>query len=276
MLTIDSKRCERFSALLGALPGGDVNSFAFASGILPHLWHWLYTHETPVSAKLGLDGHSETRPFGVPEHFTRRLWASSTIKFFRPIVIGQPVTCTVITGGAELKNGKSGPLAFVPVTIDLCGSQGLLLTEHRIGVYRPMPDFKSAASGTKPEDVETDRQSSVDAPIFNFDELSLFRYSAILGVCHRIHYDYNYATGIEGYSGLVIHGPLLAQALVSYAIQKYALQNVDSVTVRCFSPNVLHVPLKILADYCSKQNQVNVRAKNSIGAVTMSVVIQLI
>jgi 3-methylfumaryl-CoA hydratase len=38
----------------------------------------------------------------------------------------------------------------------------------------------------------------------------LFRFSALTYNGHRIHYDLPYATGEEGYPGLVIHGPLLA------------------------------------------------------------------
>jgi 3-methylfumaryl-CoA hydratase len=46
------------------------------------------------------------------------------------------------------------------------------------------------------------------------DNVLLFRYSALTFNSHRIHYDRRYATEVEGYPGLVIHGPLLATLLV--------------------------------------------------------------
>ena len=38
-------------------------------------------------------------------------------------------------------------------------------------------------------------------------------YNAALWNAHRIHFDYAYATEVEGYSGLVIAGPLLGEWL---------------------------------------------------------------
>jgi 3-methylfumaryl-CoA hydratase len=45
----------------------------------------------------------------------------------------------------------------------------------------------------------------------------LFRYSALTFNGHRIHYDLDYCRGVEGYPGLVVHGPLLAQQLMLMA-----------------------------------------------------------
>src|SRR5438445_249543 len=45
----------------------------------------------------------------------------------------------------------------------------------------------------------------------------LFRYSAITFNGHRIHYDAPYATTVEGYEGLVVHGPLQATLLLNLA-----------------------------------------------------------
>jgi 3-methylfumaryl-CoA hydratase len=42
----------------------------------------------------------------------------------------------------------------------------------------------------------------------------LFRYSALTFNAHRIHYDRKYASEVEAYSGLVVHGPLIATLLV--------------------------------------------------------------
>ncbi len=42
----------------------------------------------------------------------------------------------------------------------------------------------------------------------------LFRYSALTFNGHRIHYDRRYVTEVEGYPGLIVHGPLLATLLL--------------------------------------------------------------
>jgi 3-methylfumaryl-CoA hydratase len=46
------------------------------------------------------------------------------------------------------------------------------------------------------------------------DPTVLFRFSALTYNTHRIHYDEPYVTAVEGYHGLVVHGPLLALLLL--------------------------------------------------------------
>ena len=45
----------------------------------------------------------------------------------------------------------------------------------------------------------------------------LFRYSALTFNGHRIHYDQPYATNVEGYPGILVHGPLQATLLLNAA-----------------------------------------------------------
>lgn len=45
----------------------------------------------------------------------------------------------------------------------------------------------------------------------------LFRFSALTFNAHRIHYDIQYATEVEKYPGLVVHGPLQALLLLEAA-----------------------------------------------------------
>ena len=42
----------------------------------------------------------------------------------------------------------------------------------------------------------------------------LFRYSALTLNGHRIHFDRRYVTTVEGYPGLIVHGPLIATLLL--------------------------------------------------------------
>ena len=51
------------------------------------------------------------------------------------------------------------------------------------------------------------------------DDVLLFRYSALTFNSHRIHYDRRYVTEVEGYPGLVVHGPLLATLLVDLLLR---------------------------------------------------------
>ena len=52
------------------------------------------------------------------------------------------------------------------------------------------------------------------------DERTLFRYSALTFNTHRIHYDTPYTRDVEGYPGLLVHGPLTATYLYSLLQQQ--------------------------------------------------------
>jgi hydroxyacyl-ACP dehydratase HTD2-like protein with hotdog domain len=64
----------------------------------------------------------------------------------------------------------------------------------------------SRLQGLKPGDLLPERE-------FKPDNIQLFFYNAALWNAHRIHFDYPYATEVEGYPGLVIAGPLLGDWL---------------------------------------------------------------
>ena len=100
-------------------------------------------------------------------------------------------------------------------------------------VIRPkMPEVVTTSSPTcreaeKSAMVFCRRRLVADAFRFDFggegartivpDEVLLFRYSALTFNGHRIHYDKPYATGVEMYPGLVVHGPMQATMLYHFA-----------------------------------------------------------
>jgi 3-methylfumaryl-CoA hydratase len=68
------------------------------------------------------------------------------------------------------------------------------------------------------------------------DPVLLFRYSALTFNGHRIHYDRRFATEVEGYPGLVVHGPLLATLLADLAMRERAAGRLRSFTFKAIHP----------------------------------------
>ncbi len=64
----------------------------------------------------------------------------------------------------------------------------------------------------------------------------LFRYSALTYNGHRIHYARPYATEVEGYPGLIVHGPLQATLLLQAAAALNASERVSAFAFRATSP----------------------------------------
>lgn len=177
---------------------------------LPPLWHFLFFAEVARRSELGPDGHPAPGHGLIPDTgLPRRMRAGGRFEFHGPLTIGAEARRTSVLQNVALKQGGSGALAIVTVRRELFGPEGLAMTEQEDLVYRPMP---SAADPVRPappikDDTPAWRRTVVpDTPL-------LFRYSALTFNGHRIHYDLPYATGPEGYPGLLVHGPLIAQLL---------------------------------------------------------------
>jgi|TARA_B110000902_G_scaffold208646_1_gene238115 3-methylfumaryl-CoA hydratase len=134
--------------------------------------------------------------------------------FDHPILVASPAKRVTFCESATRKQGRTGPLAFVTLLHEVWQNEKLCLTEWQDLVYREDPDLD--APSPTPAMADTDEDERIEA---RFDATMLFRYSALTFNGHRIHYDQPYARDVEGYSGLVVHGPLLAQHLMLMAMR---------------------------------------------------------
>ena len=77
------------------------------------------------------------------------------------------------------------------------------------------------------------------------DEVLLFRYSALTFNGHCIHYDRPYVTGVEGYPGLVVHGPLIATLLMDLLRRQAPEADVASFRFKAVRPTFDGRPLRV-------------------------------
>ena len=175
---------------------------------LPPLWHWLYFTPLTRHSEIGEDGHARRGGFLPPVPLPRRMWAGGRLDFLQPLRVGEAVTRVSTIKDVTVKEGRSGALVFVCVRHEFSNAQGLALSEEHDIVYRdaPAPGAPQPAPTPAPRDEQFSREIVPD-PVL------LFRYSALTFNGHRIHYDRSYVTGVEGYPGLIVHGPLIATLL---------------------------------------------------------------
>jgi 3-methylfumaryl-CoA hydratase len=173
---------------------------------LPPLWHWLYFLPCYRSSEAGPDGHARRGGFLPPVPLPRRMWAGSRLEWTRPLRIGDTVTRASRIDSITNKRGASGELTFVVVRHEYSTAEGLALAEEHDIVYRDLSGGAGTPTGRVTEAARWKRRIVPD-------DVLLFRYSALTFNSHRIHYDRRYVTEVEGYPGLVVHGPLLATLL---------------------------------------------------------------
>ena len=178
---------------------------------LPPLWHWLYFLPIHRHSEIGPDGHAKRGGFLPPVPLPRRMWAGSQFEFHTPIRVGDNVARTSTIEGVNSKDGRSGQLVFVKVRHELrCnGASAPALVELHDIVYREAQRAGDVAPPPQRADTGAAWQREV-VP----DDVLLFRYSALTFNGHRIHYDRKYVTEVEGYPGLIVHGPLIATLLM--------------------------------------------------------------
>ena len=202
-----------------------------AGAALPELWHWAYFWELPPLSAVGPDGHAARGEFLPPIPLPRRMWAGSRLTWHAPLKIGAEARRTSTVLKVEEKQGRSGRLTFVTVGHRVEGPDGLAVEEEHDIVYREAarPGSPATAAETAPPTAAWRREIR-PTPVL------LFRYSALTFNGHRIHYDQPYATGVEGYPGLIVHGPLLATLMVELARREAQGRRIARFSFRARSP----------------------------------------
>ena len=178
---------------------------------LPPLWHWLYFLPMHRQSEIGADGHARRGGFLPPVPLPRRMWAGSQLVFHAPLRVGDRVARTSTIADVTQKAGRSGQLVFVKVRHELHrqGEAHPALVEFHDIVYREAKQAGEIEAPPQPAPTAAHWQRTV-VP----DDVLLFRYSALTFNGHRIHYDRQYVTQVEGYPGLIVHGPLIATLLL--------------------------------------------------------------
>jgi len=180
---------------------------------VPALWHWLYFLPHARQSEIGPDGHPRRGGFLPPVPLPRRMWAGGRLRWEadNPLRLGQEVQRISTIRSVQHKTGRSGELLFVLVEHRFLNHDGLALVEEHDIVYRAAA--RPGDPVPPPQQPPLAGQAAWSRSIVP-DDVLLFRYSALTFNGHRIHYDRRYVTQVEGYPGLIVHGPLIATLLL--------------------------------------------------------------
>lgn len=233
-----------------------------AGDAIPPLGHWLYFLPVHRQSQIGPDGHMARGEFLPPVPLPRRMWAGSRIEFLRPLRIGAEATQVSRIGDVKVKEGRSGTLVFVTVRHEISDAQGLAIADEHDIVYR-------GETGKAVADPVPAPANEAWSRTINPDPVLLFRYSAVTFNGHRIHYDHPYVTRVEGYPGLIVHGPLTATLLVDLLRRSLPGADVRSFSFRALRPLFDTAPFTVCGSPEAGKNAAKLWTRDAEGAVTM-------
>ena len=208
------------------------------------------------------EGHAKRGGFLPPVPLPRRMWAGARFEFHRPLHIGEAIVRKSTIADVSTKDSRVGPLVFVLVRHEITGPAGLALVEEHDIVYREAPGSSEVAP--QPPAAPT---GAVWRRAIHADEVMLFRYSALIFLGHRIHYDRRYATEVEGYPGLVVHGPLIA-TLLADLLRRHSSAPAKSLRFRAISPLFDNAPFAVCG-MPEPDGRASLWAQNADGALAM-------
>jgi len=180
--------------------------------------HWCFFNPRVPKSQIGADGHPKRGGFMPPVPLPRRMFGGCRATHHQPFIVGERVHRKNTISDVVIKPGRTGTLVICTVTVEMSGQNGLAITEAQDIIYRDNPpaDAKDGAVGkTNPAPSDHDYIRTIEP-----DPVSMFRYSAVTFNGHRIHYDRKYVTEVEGYPGLIVHGPLTASYMLYQAMEK--------------------------------------------------------
>jgi 3-methylfumaryl-CoA hydratase len=200
---------------------------------IPPGWHIGYFLSTVPTAALAPDGAPSGTGVLPKLPLPRRMYAGTRITFHDPIRVGDRLHRETELTDIKLRHGGTGTLILTTQTRRISTPRGLAITEDYDIVFR-----EEAKGGTErgiprreePPAGVTWRRTIAAGPVM------LFRFSALTGNPHRIHYDRPYTMEVEGYPGLVVHGPFAQTCLTDFVRDHNPARPIRSLEMRARAP----------------------------------------
>lgn len=234
---------------------------------LPPGWHALYFLPRFRGDELRPDGTPVSAGVIPPMPLPRRMYAGERFRFHRPIRIGDALRRETELTDISVKRGSTGTLVFATVLSRIFTPAGLAVEDERRTVFREEVRAGERNQAPRREEAPADvpwRRTIAPDPIL------LFRFSALTFNSHRIHYDHPWATEVEGYPGLVVHGPLTSTLLLDFARDHAGGRAIVSHASQARAPLFCPAPFELRGRPAADSRGAELWAVTPEGTVAMS------
>ena len=240
--------------------------------VLPPAWLGLYFLPRVASDALRPDGSPRDTGVVPPLSLPRRMFAGERVRFHAPVRIGETVRRETRLADISVKQGGTGTLVFATITSRVFGPSGLALEDERRTVFR-----EEVKAGERNQAPRRDSPPG-DAPwrrSITPDPVLLFRFSALTFNSHRIHYDRTWAMQVEGYPGLVVHGPLTTTLLIDFARDQNPGKQIASYATQARAPLFDTAPFELRGRPATSGRGCDLWAVTPDGTIAMSAEVEL-
>jgi 3-methylfumaryl-CoA hydratase len=179
----------------------------------------------------------------------RLLLGQRNTTFHGDILVGAAITRHSSIASIVEKTGRNGPLSIVRVEHSLSGDDGPL--EHRGSVVEQqtyflagLPASASPSGAAQPKTANPTPMPDGISKVITPDDLLLFQYSALGFNTHRIHFDRDYATRVEGHPDLVVNGGL-ATLLATEFLRTGLGKTLKTLVAKHLAPLYVNRPLTL-------------------------------
>ena len=233
---------------------------------LPPGWQPLFFRHPEPTAALARDAAPVEMDDTPESPLPIRMFAGNVMHFRQPLRIGEVATKERELISVTPKEGRSGKMVFAVYLSRYSGSQGLAIEEEQTMVFR---EEDTSGGAKKLPAGEPGPTNAAWKRSLTPNEAFLFRYSAVTFNTHRIHYDRTYATEVEGYPDLLVHGPLTATLLLDLARDSNPDQTITSFQFQARAPLFVNRPLSLMGEPDADGKSCQLWAVSSEGTVAM-------
>lgn len=217
-------------------------------GELPAGWEGVYFPFDTAFARLREDGSPAEDGVLPAIDLPRRMYAGEDTEFLRPLRYGESVMQRTSLGSLVEKQGRNGRLVFADLVREFVvgGEVAIRSTWHDVFLEAQPAVPSPRASGTAAVVVDDVDPTADWTVTHTLDARQLFRFSAVTGNTHRIHYDRQWARDVEGLDDLLVHGPL-TRILVVDALTAHAEgRRLVSLRFRATAPVLVDTAFRIV------------------------------
>ena len=240
--------------------------------VLPPAWLALYFLPRVAADALRPDGSPRDTGVVPPLALPRRMFAGERVSFRGAVRVGETLRRETRLADISVKHGNTGTLVFATVTSRVHGPGGLAIEEERRTVFR-----EEVKAGERNQAPRREPPPS-DAPwrrTVSPDPVLLFRYSALTFNSHRIHYDRAWAMEVEGYPGLVVHGPLTTTLLIDFARDQNPDRHIVAYSTQARAPLFDTAPFELRGRPATTGRGAELWAVTPEGTTAMSAEVEL-